>query len=256
MCCKRTALFARRRIHEAESGAVYEYERFIFGAAVLGNGGLHVAGLAQRAWRPLPIHFGRVVRTDNRERRLMSMKKSRGYTLIELIVAVGLFALVMLLASGAYLFMIGLNRQAQGIATGIDNLSFALETITRNIRTGSAYNCAGIGDCFPSPRDSFTFVPAGGTAAVTYTRGTQSGPNGVVGSIVDSTGAVLTDPSVNVTSLAFYVTGTKNAQTTPDDFQQPHVTIVVTGSVTYGPQAGRTEAFNIQTGATMRGTDL
>lgn len=184
------------------------------------------------------------------------MKKSNGFTLVELIVAVGLFALVMLLASGAYLFMIGLNRQAQGIATGIDNLSFALETMTRNIRTGSAYNCAGLGDCFPSPGGSFTFVPSGsGSATVTYTRGTQSGQNGIVGDIVDtSTGAILTDPSVDITSLAFYVVGTKNANNAPDDFQQPHVTIVISGSLTYGE--GNTEFFNIQTGATMRGTDL
>ncbi len=179
--------------------------------------------------------------------------RNAGYTLIELIVAVGLFALVMLLASGAYLFMIGLNRQAQGIATGIDNLSFALETMTHTIRTGSAYSCT---NCFPTPGASFSFVPSGAAATVTYMRGTQSGPNGTVGDIVDSTGAVLTDPSVNVTSLAFYVTGTNNAQTPPDDFKQPHVTIVVTGSVTYGPQAGKTEAFNVETGATMRGSDL
>ncbi|MFA6969108.1 MAG: prepilin-type N-terminal cleavage/methylation domain-containing protein, partial [Candidatus Paceibacterota bacterium] len=72
---------------------------------------------------------------------------SRGYTLIELIIAVGLFALVMLLASGAYIMMIGLSRQAQGIATGINNLSFALETMTRDIRTGTNYNCGGLGDC-------------------------------------------------------------------------------------------------------------
>ena len=180
------------------------------------------------------------------------MIKLRGYTLIELIVALGLFSFVMLLSSGAYLFMIGLNRQAQGVATGIDSLSFALETMTRTIRTGYAYSCD---NCFPSPGNSLTLTSSGGEGTITYARGTQEGPNGIVGDIVEtSTGAILTDPSVNVTSLAFYVTGTKNADSPPDDFLQPHVTIVVSGTVIYGPD--KTEAFNVQTGATMRGPDL
>ena len=79
-------------------------------------------------------------RTPRGARRTPTARLVSGYTLVELIVAVGLFALVMLLAAGAYLMMIGVNRQAQGIATGIDNLSFALETMTRSIRTGTNYN--------------------------------------------------------------------------------------------------------------------
>ena len=45
----------------------------------------------------------------------MMKNSSRGYTLIELMIAVGLFALIMMLAAGAYLMMIGISRQAQGI---------------------------------------------------------------------------------------------------------------------------------------------
>src|SRR3989338_11534095 len=93
------------------------------------------------------LRFGIGIRTDNGKCSLMSMKNNRGYTLIELIIAVGLFALIMMLASGAYLVMIGINRQVQSIATGIDNLAFALETMTRTIRTGTSYSCNNSGDC-------------------------------------------------------------------------------------------------------------
>ena len=62
---------------------------------------------------------------------------SRGYTLIELIVAVGLFALVMTLVSGAYLVMISVTQAGSRYGDWSDNLSFALETMTRTIRTGS-----------------------------------------------------------------------------------------------------------------------
>ncbi len=167
---------------------------------------------------------------------------SRGYTLVELIVAVGLFALVMLLASGAYLMMIGVNRQAQGIATGIDNLSFALETMTRTIRSGSGYSCGG-GDC-PGGAEAFSFVGPDG-AGVTYTleNGAITQQNGV------SVPVSLTDPSVVVSSLTFYVFGTA-----PGDGYQPHVTIVAQGSVPYA--AGKEEKFTVETGATMRGSDL
>ncbi len=171
---------------------------------------------------------------------------TRGYTLIELIVAIGLFALVMLLASSSYLLMIGINRQAQGIATGINNLSFALSTMTRNIRTGTAYNCASSGDCVLGG-NFFTFVDENGVS-VTYARGTQQGSSGSVGTITKN-GETLTDPGVNVKSLIFYAFGT-----TPGDTNQPRVIIIASGEVSYA--AGKTETFTVETGATMRGSDL
>lgn len=184
----------------------------------------------------------------------MPIKNHRGYTLIELIVAVGLFAIIMLIASGAYLVMIGLNRQAQGISTGIDNLAFALETMTRKIRTGTAYDCNSLGDCTAGA--SFTFLPAGGGAAITYARGTQVGPGGqTVGTLTENGSTVLTDPSVNITALSFYASGTRNSGNPPNDYRQPYVTIIVTGEVYPGP--GRPpQSFTVQTGAAMRGTDL
>jgi prepilin-type N-terminal cleavage/methylation domain-containing protein len=171
----------------------------------------------------------------------MKRKRARGYTLIELIVSVGLFALVMMLVSGAYLMMINVTRQAQGLATGIDNLSFTLETMTRTIRTGTNYSCNSGGDC-SSGGTTFSVTNSSGTTMV-YTLSN--------GAIMQNN-VVLTDPSVNVTSLKFYVTGT--SKTSNGDYQQPHVTITISGTVSSGP--GKTEPFSIETGATMRGTDL
>ena len=174
----------------------------------------------------------------------MRKKSSRGYTLVELIVSVGIFALVMLLASGAYLMMISLNQHAQSIATGIDNLSFAVETMTRTIRTGNNYNCGNIGDC-PNGASSFSFKSASGVATTYSLAGS---------SIQETTGSsaqMLTDPSVSISSLLFYASGTGKP---PADYQQPHVTIIISGTVSYG--AGKTEPFTVETGATMRGSDI
>lgn len=183
--------------------------------------------------------------------------KNKGFTLIELIVATGLFALVMMLSSGAYLLMIGLSRQAQGIATGIDNLSFAVEAMARDIRTGTAYNCGGIGDCPPpSGAGSFSFTNADG-ATVSYSCSGSLGncsedTPGALQETLGSTQSTLTDPLVSVSSLTFYAVGT--GKPSEGDYQQPHVTIIVSGTVTYA--AGKSEPFTIETGATMRGSDL
>lgn len=166
---------------------------------------------------------------------------SRGYTLIELIVSVGLFAVVTTLSTGAYLMMISANQQAQSITTGINNLSFALETMTRTIRTGTNYNkgvdC--LGDC-----QSFTVVNTNG---VTMTYTTSEG-------VITQNGVALTDSSVNVTSLTFYVSGTAPFSV-GSDVKQPYVTIIVSGEVI--PKAGKAPIkFNVETSAVMRGTDL
>lgn len=177
----------------------------------------------------------------------MITKRTGGYTLVELMIAMGLFAFVMTITSGAYLLMINLNRKTQGLASGIDNLSFALESMTRTIRTGGDYNCGGIGDC-PSGSSTFSFVDNAGRA-VTYTLGTQTGESGGDVGAVFSNGVAVTAPIVNVTALTFYAAGTSSS-----DEIAPRVTMTVSGTVSVGP--GQTEPFTVQTGATMRGSDL
>lgn len=167
----------------------------------------------------------------------------RGYTLIELIVSVGLFSLVMLMASGAYLMMISSNRNAQGITTGIDNLSFALETMTRNIRTGTGYGCPIVGVDCPNGASSFSFTNTKGIAVTYDLLGTM------IQETTDGEPSILTDSSVNISSLKFYVFGTSSADT-----EQPRVTMVISGTVSV--ERGQTESFTIETGATMRGSDI
>lgn len=198
------------------------------------------------------------------------MNQSRGYTLVELVVAVGLFALIMTLASGAYLIMINLNRQAQGVSTGINSLSFALESMTRSIRTGTNYSCNGVGDCIygannirfrNSVGDSITYFYSTNASAcggsnngcIMETIHRASTPVGFIGSI-DTTSPV-TDPSVHISALTFYVSGSRSASSaSPNDPRQPYVTMIVAGTIATG--SGRQQDFVVETGAAMRGTDL
>ena len=167
-----------------------------------------------------------------------------GYTLVELIIAVGLFALIMTLSSGAYLVMIGLNRQVQNISTGINNLSFALESMVRDIRTGSVYNCGGIGDC--SGGTTFSFKDSNGRV-ISY-----SLSGSALQRTIDGATQILTDSSVTIDSLNFYAYGTRKP---PGDYVQARVTVIVRGTVSAG--AGKpAQSFTVETGATMRGSDI
>ncbi len=178
--------------------------------------------------------------------------RNRGFTLIELMVSLGVFTIVMTIAAGGYLVMINVNRHAQGIATGINNLSFALDTMTRSIRTGTNYSCDGSGDCsaggaslsfIDQDHNRVTYAVSSDGTAIQSTEVTPSG-NSVV--------YRLTEPSVTISKLTFYVSGTASASA--GDYSQPHVTMVVSGSVSVGP--GTSQSFTVQTGATMRGNDL
>jgi prepilin-type N-terminal cleavage/methylation domain-containing protein len=86
----------------------------------------------------------------------MSLKyisKNSGFTLIEMIVSLGVFSIVVTTAVGALLMLISTNQQLQAEQSVMTNLSFALDTMTREIRTGLNYYCAD-----SSGGDNFVFT--------------------------------------------------------------------------------------------------
>lgn len=176
----------------------------------------------------------------------------RGYTLIELMVSLSVFTVVITIAAGGYLIMINVNRHAQSVATGINNLSFALDTMTRNIRTGTGYQCDGLSNC-ESGGARFSFTDQDNNR-VTYTLNGTSIQSTEVSSSGDIVTYSLTESAVNISKMTFYVTGVGGTSGSPGDYYQPHVTLVISGTVSVGP--GVSQSFTIQTGATMRGTDL
>jgi prepilin-type N-terminal cleavage/methylation domain-containing protein len=166
-----------------------------------------------------------------------NLHKRRGYTLIELIVATGLFAVIMTLVSTGYFMMISITQKAQGTASGINNLSFVLETMTRTIRTGTNYT--------PLGSSSFSVTNSVNGSPKTYIYSWSDG-------VVYQNDSALTDPSVNITNLSFTVSGEND--TTFGDYQQPYVVIVIEG--TTSTKSGSSENFSLRTSAVMRSPDL
>lgn len=170
----------------------------------------------------------------------------KGFTLVEIIVSVGLFSVVMLVATAAYLTIIMLDKEARATNELVVNLNFAVDSISRNIRTGSNYSCAGAGNGTCS---QFSFIDSQ-EQKVTYLL-----KNNTVAQCVfpkDSTqvcstsvAVSLTDPRIQVNTLAFNVRGVGAT-----DRVQPQTIMSIRGTM---PSAkGKTVQFTLQTSATQR----
>lgn len=73
-------------------------------------------------------------------------KNNSGFTLVEMMVAIAVFSIVMVTAMSALLNVIDANNKAKSIKTAINNISFALEGISKDARMGTEYACADGGD--------------------------------------------------------------------------------------------------------------
>jgi prepilin-type N-terminal cleavage/methylation domain-containing protein len=67
--------------------------------------------------------------------------KQKGFTLIEMIVSLAIFTVVALVAVGALVKIMDANRKSLTLKSSINNLNFALESISREIRMGHSYYC-------------------------------------------------------------------------------------------------------------------
>lgn len=73
--------------------------------------------------------------------RDLATKEDRGFTLVEMIVSLAIFSIVSVVALGAVVKIISANNKAQTLQASVNNLSFALDTMSRELRTGRAFVC-------------------------------------------------------------------------------------------------------------------
>lgn len=189
--------------------------------------------------------------------------QNRGFTLVEMIVAVGLFAVVMVVSIGALLTLVEANRRAQALQSVMNNLNVAVDGMVRSIREGSGYNCGSIpvgnatADCTEG-EDLFAFIPfhTGATDPDHWLFWFETDANGV-GRLYKSQdgtrtgGLPITAPEVNIESVIFYVIGSAYGA---GDIIQPKVTIVIKG--TAGQKVTARTTFHLQATAVQRVLDL
>jgi prepilin-type N-terminal cleavage/methylation domain-containing protein len=195
--------------------------------------------------------------------------RSRGFTLVEMIVAVGLFAIVMTVASGAIFSIVDANRQAQSLNSVITNLNFAVESMLRDIRTGYDYSCLdssnGAGGTFPSiPNDTNDCAVSGGysvslinSAGDSVLYSFDSANHQIVKTVYNHLAGTtleggITAPEVHIESMVFYVDGSQ-APAAPASPSQPHMLVRIKGYAGLGKNQSN---FDIQTFVSQRVLNL
>ncbi len=177
-------------------------------------------------------------------------KKSRGFTLIEMLVSVAIFSMVMVIALGALLSLSEANRKAELLSSATNNFNSAIDSMTRAMRTGVNFHCGS--GTLTAPQacaggsSEFAFLAAT-TQETVYEFQTSGCPNNL-GCIVRSqdggaTFASITSPELVVTSLKFYSRGAEGSV-------QPQVSMIVGGYVVI--QGTEQSTFNLETSVTQR----
>ena len=199
------------------------------------------------------------------------MKNQNGFTLVEMLVSIGLFAVVMVVCVGALLSLVGANKKAQALQSVMNNLNVTLDSMVRSIRAGSIYNCSATTqatqDC-PSGSTLFSFTPheQGSRRVYQYvlagTAGcvTRLGTGGCIMRSVD--GGInytqITSPEVSITNMTFYVIGTTPLYVggaSTHNYEQPRVIMVIRGTAGDGT-IKVTTTFHLQASAVQRVLDL
>lgn len=85
--------------------------------------------------------------------------KQSGFTLIEMLVSLSLFTIVMTITLGTLLILIKGNQVSVAEQSVMDTLAFSLDSMTREIRTGSYYVCVSANG--PNqPAESTSYIPS------------------------------------------------------------------------------------------------
>src|SRR3989344_7127211 len=166
------------------------------------------------------------------------MKK--GFTLVEIMVAVTIFVIVMTISTGALLSIFHADRKSQSLRVAMQNLNQALETMSREIRFGTKYQCGTswpTGNPTPTNCSStgISFFDSDGVKKIQYK---------LVGSTIikrtsdTNTEIPVTSPEINISSMLIVVEGSGIEGV---DQKQPRVFIKIKGKA--GIKAGTESEF-------------
>jgi prepilin-type N-terminal cleavage/methylation domain-containing protein len=201
-----------------------------------------------------------------------------GFSLIELLVSIALFSVVITMSVGTMIVLLDANAKAQNMNVLMTNLSFALNSMSREIRTGFSYHCdySAVEAAIPTPIET-NDCPDGGTrlSVVETDNSLTGGPRGSydIGSRVtyyyvpsyfsNGNGAILrrvgtrgalplTSEEINITEFSLLVVGADPGPL--DGAHSPRVRLLIAGEA--GEIEGLDTSFRLQTTVTQRLLDI
>ncbi len=201
---------------------------------------------------------------------MQTLRHSAGFTLIEMLVSLALFTIVATIAVGTLLVLINGNSRVVGEQSVMTGLTFALDSMSREIRTGTDYYCGSIAqvsgasvtgsstnvsNC-TSGNVAFSFREAGES----ITGGSSQGRiayyfsnNMIYRKVGTGTPVPIIGDDVRVTSARFVVTGSEKLTANLTDKVQPIVTLVMTAVAS---SSDGLSPFTVQTTVTQRALDI
>ena len=181
--------------------------------------------------------------SDSEFRISAFQQREPGFTLLEMVGWFGIFTVVIITAIGAVIAINGAQVKAANIQNIQDNLRFALESMTKEMRTAKTFAPSGVG------------APAYTTLSFTRSDGTQVtycvqnfALMKIIGSASCSGGSAVTGDGINIDQLVFYVVG--HAAGISDG--QPRITVSLRAS-SRDPRFATT--FRVQTTVIQRERD-
>ncbi len=200
--------------------------------------------------------------------------QNSGFTLIEMLVSLALFTTVITIAIGSLLVLISTSTQVQGQQNVMTTLTFVMDSMTREIRTGKQYLCgdysfinqdSALDDAFEDCPDGaqgvtpfgISFIEGGDSISKGNKRIAYFFNNGKiwrrVGSGNDNLAAITSD-GITITRADFFVTGADSLSHSGNvNVVQPTVTIVIEATETGAPTD---KPFVLETTITQRELDL
>lgn len=191
------------------------------------------------------------------------LKRQRGFSLVEVLVSLSIFIVVVTISVGALMSLIAANARARNTQAAMTNISYALDSMTRDMRTGTDYDCEAAADLSTGvTTDTFDCT---NSSSISFNEGGQSLTRGLPsrrvayrlkGTSIErrlSNGSWLavTAPEIQITTLHFFTTGSIRNDA---NFLAPQVSIYIEG--TAGTDILEQGHFNVQTTVTQQLLDI
>ena len=173
-------------------------------------------------------------------------QKIGGYTIIETMIAVSVFLIVITIGMGALLNSNSIHQKSQDTRAIMDNLSFIMEEMSKNLRLGYDYVSTDGTQIYFQPAVADSPRWAYKIESGNIFKSTDNGNSWVQLNSFDS----FTKSGVRIDDglSGFIVSGTS-----PTDTVQPFVIIKLIGTIS---SHGTTTPFNLQTSVSQRLIDL